>query len=94
MKTPDQKGKGAFTRMCVSCGKKQHKANMMRIVNIDNTLTIVDSNSVCGRSVYICNESKCISTAAKSHRPEKMLKCSLNQFFYDNLLKDENECKI
>lgn len=94
MKTPEQKGKGAFVRMCVSCGIKQHKDQMIRLTNIENTIQAVLTNTVCGRSVYLCNNEKCIAIAAKSHKPEKCLKCQINPNLYDNLLRENDERKI
>lgn len=91
MKTPEQKGKGAFIRMCVSCGSKKHKSLMIRITQINNTLRAVETNAVCGRSVYICRNEECISAAKKTHRPEKLLKCSHNKDFYDYLLNYKHE---
>jgi len=90
-KTPEQKGKGAFVRMCASCGKKQRKELMFRIVatpegaDLSDPETITPKGAKTGKSAYICKDPACISKAERSHRPEKLIGCSASRELYDKI---------
>ena len=90
-KTPEQKGKGAFVRMCASCGKKQRKELMLRIVaTVDGAAlsipeVITPKGLKTGKSSYICKDPVCIARAEKSHRPEKLIGCTPSKDLYEKI---------
>ena len=95
-KTPEQKGKGAFVRMCASCGKRQHRDAMFRIVaSPDGARLGLDFKSEemvkCGKSAYICKNESCIAKAEKSHRPEKLIGCPASDVLYESIKEHMNQ---
>ncbi len=90
-KTPEQKGKGAFVRMCAACGKKQHKDLMFRIsASADGAIltsmgSVVHKGFKTGKSSYICKDPACVSKCEKSHRPEKLIGCAPSKELYEKI---------
>lgn len=52
-------------RTCVSCGAKNDKQKMLRIVKVDNETTFDKFQIKDGRAFYICRSIKCIDKAKK-----------------------------
>ncbi len=95
-KTPEQKGKGAFVRMCASCGKRQHRDAMFRIMASDDGARLcldfqAEENVKSGKSSYICKNEFCVAKAEKSHRPEKLIGCSANGLLYESIKEHMNQ---
>ena len=94
-KTPEQKGKGAFVRMCASCGKRQHRDALFRIMSSESGARLCldfksEENVKCGKSSYICKNEVCIAKAEKSHRPEKLIGCPANVSLYESIKEHMN----
>ena len=95
-KTPEQKGKGAFVRMCASCGKRQHRDAMFRIMASSEGARLCldfqsEENVKYGKSSYICKNEICITKAEKSHRPEKLIGCPANGLLYELIKEHMNQ---
>lgn len=87
-KTGEQKGKGAFVRMCASCGKKQQQSDMFRLLRTPDLQVIISTDrKASGRSAYLCKDRECVLKAKKSRRPERSLDCQPLDEIYDQLLK-------
>jgi predicted RNA-binding protein YlxR (DUF448 family) len=95
-KTPEQKGKGAFVRMCASCGKRQHRDDMFRIMASEDGARLCldfqsEKNAKSGKSSYICKDYACVTKAEKSHRPEKLIGCVANGLLYETIKEHMNQ---
>lgn len=95
-KTPEQKGKGAFVRMCATCGKRQHRDMMFRIMASSEGAAVCfepppSGMGKCGKSSYICKDKLCVAKAEKSHRPEKLIGCAANSLLYESIKEHMNQ---
>ena len=73
-------------RKCISCGKKQDRQNMVRILR-DNTsgeLIVNPDNKTFGRSAYICKSKECLTKVMKRNKLSKILKANIST----NLIKE------
>jgi uncharacterized protein len=64
------KGKGHIPiRTCISCGRKENKKSMIRLVLNEDGIVIMDkSGSAPGRGAYVCNETQCIELLKEKKR--------------------------
>lgn len=83
---------GNFTRMCVSCGAKRHKNEMLRIaLSPEGKVYLDETGRGQGRGCYVCRDENCIAAAAKSGRAARSLKCDIPAEIYDMLKQKAEE---
>ncbi len=81
MHNEDIKQDKKFLRQCACCKKYKNKSDLIRITKDYKTgeTVINNENEINGRSVYICKEADCISTAIKKKKIEYALKTVLSE---------------
>lgn len=73
------------TRTCIGCRKKDNKYNLIRIVNLENEITIDENQSLCGRGAYICKNEECLNKLIKNKKLLKALKINISDEKYNEL---------
>ncbi|MCH5153449.1 MAG: YlxR family protein [Clostridiales bacterium] len=53
-------------RMCVVCRQMKPKAELIRIVNSEDGVTVDKTGKLGGRGVYLCKCKECITKALKN----------------------------
>lgn len=81
----------AFTRQCFVCRKRDNKANMARLVKIDNKIVFDKINSVFARGAYICCSEECLNKLEAKNLLNKAFKCSLDNENKQNIIKELKE---
>ena len=63
-------------RKCAGCGEVKDREELIKITSehLSDEIYINPSGKIFGRSVYICNDKNCISTAFKKDKISKYLK--------------------
>lgn len=76
-----------FKRQCVSCREYKEKTELIRITKDykTNELQINEESNIQGRSLYICKNEKCVSTAIKKKKIEHFLKSNLSENIKEKL---------
>ena len=66
-------------RKCISCGELKFRAEMIKITkeHLCGSLVVNPNPLTFGRSAYLCYNQKCIDTAIKKNRLNKVLKTSM-----------------
>ena len=66
----------SILRKCAGCGELKPRENMIKITKDYKTeKAVINPNSLTfGRSVYLCYNQRCIETALKKNRLNKVLK--------------------
>jgi uncharacterized protein len=64
------KGKGHTPiRTCISCGRKENKKSMIRLVLNESGMVVMDrSSSAPGRGAYVCAGAQCIERLQEKKR--------------------------
>ena len=56
-------------RMCVGCGEKKKKKELIRIVtDPEGNVSVDPTGKKAGRGAYICKSSECLKKAGKSKK--------------------------
>lgn len=72
-------------RMCIACRSMKPKAELMRLVMSDGSLTVDARGKMPGRGTYICRSAACVELALKTHRLEQQFKMPLSAGAADRL---------
>ncbi|MDO8586242.1 MAG: YlxR family protein [Armatimonadota bacterium] len=65
-------------RMCVACGARSFKGDLMRIARTRGEGVVPDpSGKMPGRGAYICSKSECVDKALKQKRFDRALRTSV-----------------
>ncbi len=81
-------------RMCIGCGKMNHKDNLIRIVKTSNTkapITVDINGKMPGRGAYLCRDTICLKNIRKTKRLSRIFSCSIPDDFYAILEKEINQ---
>lgn len=78
-------------RKCIGCGIVKDRDTMIKITydKKNNEVIINQSKRVFGRSVYLCYNKECISSALRKNRMDKMLKCTVSDNLKGKLIEYE-----
>ena len=69
-------------RTCISCGAKDDKVGLLRIVRTaDGAVRFDETGRVPGRGAYVCSR-ECFDAAAKAKRLNRALKMKVNEEDY------------
>ena len=71
-------------RCCISCRKKAHRREFLRIIREFPSHTIVFDEGM-GRSAYLCPSVECFKIAQKKNRLGRVLRAPVPQSVYDKL---------
>lgn len=73
-------------RMCTVCRKRQEKADLIRVVRVNNTIMIDKDGKLQGRGAYICKDSECIKVAQKRRALERAFSGKVDENIYSELI--------
>ena len=72
---PKMKQRKIPERMCVACGTRSSKGDLMRIARTAGETIVPDpSGKLPGRGAYVCPKSECIEKALKQKRFDRALR--------------------
>lgn len=66
-------------RMCVSCRQMKPKTELVRIVNVGNSVIVDTSGKINGRGVYLCKNNVCVERALKNKKFTKTYGFALSE---------------
>ena len=73
-------------RTCIGCNLKKDKRDFIRIVkNKDGKICIDKTGKVEGRGAYLCNDIKCLETAIKTKKMERVFEIKIDNDIYEKL---------
>lgn len=73
------------TRTCIGCRKKDNKYNLIRIVSLEEGISIDKNQSAGGRGAYICRNEECLNKLIKNKKILKALKINISDEKYNEL---------
>lgn len=74
------------TRMCIGCGEKKEKTELIRIVkNQTGEIKLDKTGKLPGRGAYICDKSECLEKAMRSKKLERIFETKIGESIYQNL---------
>jgi len=78
-------------RMCVSCRTRRNKADLTRVVLMQDGLVSIDpTGKKPGRGAYVCKNKDCLAQAIKAHRFDRGLKTEISSEVIEALLQEAN----
>ena len=78
--------KKIMQRICVACGMKKDKNELIRLVKPkDNEMTIDKTGKLPGRGAYICCNVNCLEKTIKLKRLEHALKTKASDEIYEKI---------
>ena len=79
-------------RICVGCGAKFPKRDLIRIVLTPEGEVAIDGNGKApGRGAYVCDNEQCIKTAISKKKLERSLKSSVTVEIKEQLVNHERK---
>lgn len=78
-------------RTCIACRSKNNKANLLRIVSVENEPILDTTHKINSRGVYICNNIECIQKILKMKNPSKILKIDVDKDKFIKLIENLGE---
>lgn len=90
-KVYDEKGRYLPLRTCVACRTIRPKSEMIRVLNVNSTISVDDGTIKTGRGAYICKNEACIKKAMKIKGLERGLKAYVGEDIYKECMKYGNE---
>lgn len=77
-------------RICVGCGKKFPKRDLIRIVlSPDGEVAIDEKGKAPGRGAYVCDNQQCIQIAVNKKKLERSLRTSVTAVVKEQLVSNE-----
>ena len=55
-------------RMCIGCGSRRKKGDMIRFVRGGSGSVSITSKNLAGRGIYLCPDLACLYTASKKRK--------------------------
>lgn len=84
--------KEKLRRKCVSCQKRLHKNNLLRVCRLKNRKTEFDrEKTLIGRGAYVCRDETCIQKAIQTRAFNRSLKTEINPKVYEEMKKSVEE---
>ena len=79
-------------RVCVGCGSKFPKRDLIRVVLTPGGEVAIDkTGKLPGRGAYVCNNDQCITTAINKKKLERSLKTSVTVEIKERLGNNERK---
>ena len=79
-------------RQCLGCNERKPKKELLRVVRSpEGEISLDFTGKKSGRGAYICRDVKCLKKAAKSHRMDKNLECTIPDEVYEKMEKELSE---
>ena len=74
-------------RVCIACGNKFPKRELIRVVRTPEGETVIDEKGkASGRGAYVCANAPCISKAVTKNKLERALKTSITSDIKEHLV--------
>lgn len=80
-----EKAKHTPMRKCVGCQQMMPKAGLIRIVKLNDIISIDPTGKADGRGAYICGSGECFKRILKSKRLDKVLHAQIPAEIYREL---------
>ncbi|MCL1990565.1 MAG: YlxR family protein [Defluviitaleaceae bacterium] len=74
-------------RKCVGTNERRQKAELLRIVRVEDQVIIDQTGELQGRGAYITPDVHAIKKAKKKHAFARALRMKLDEKIYDDLLE-------
>ncbi len=80
-------------RMCIACRKRNDKENLLRIVKVNDEISVDVEHKIQARGAYICKSFECVKLAQKKRAIERAFSGKVNAEIYEKILElsDKNE---
>ncbi len=80
-------------RMCVACRTRNDKQNLLRIVKVNDEISVDSYHKIQARGVYLCKNPECVTLAQKKRALERAFSGRVDTEVYQKILKlsDNNE---
>ena len=76
-------------RMCLGCGERKPKTEMIRAVRSpEGDISLDFTGKKAGRGAYICRSAECFDKARRARRFEKSFSCRIDDSVYE-VMADE-----
>ncbi len=73
-------------RTCMGCNTKKDKKDFIRIVkNKNGEISIDKTGKMEGRGAYLCDDIKCLETAIKNKRIDRVFETKIDNDIYEKL---------
>ena len=72
-------------RTCVVCRKSQDKQDLIRVVEIDESIVIDINQKINSRGFYFCKNSECINSVAKKRVLSRVKKTNIASQKHESL---------
>ncbi len=79
------KSKKTPLRMCLSCRTMKPKKELIRLVLMDDVVSIDLTGKKNGRGAYLCNDIQCFMKAKKAKSIERTFSVESNDMIYNDL---------
>jgi len=77
-------------RMCIGCGERKTKSELIRVVynKNDKRITVDLKGKMPGRGAYLCPDRECLLKARKKNSLARALKTVISDEIYDQLMEE------
>ena len=76
-------------RMCVGCGQRFDKRELVRVVkNSEGKIFLDLTGKAAGRGAYCCRNAYCLAKAKKGKKLNRAFETSVPDEIYDSLIKE------
>ena len=75
-------------RTCIGCGESKSKKELIRIVKLEEDISLDITGKKNGRGAYICNNVECLEKAIKTKGLDRSFKMQVSKEVYDRLKTD------
>lgn len=76
-------------RQCMGCNEHKPKGELIRVVRSPEGEIMLDfTGRKNGRGAYLCRNTACLRRAAKSHRIDRVLECTIPDTVYEDMAKE------
>lgn len=85
----EQRIKKIPMRQCMGCNERKPKNELVRIVRSpDGEIALDFTGKKNGRGAYLCRSAECLRRAAKSHRIDRVLECTVPEAVYQAMERE------
>ena len=75
-------------RTCIACRTVKPKRELIRIVKNESGIFLDRTGKKNGRGAYLCKNAACLRKAAKSHRIDRVLECTIPDAVYEEMARE------
>lgn len=76
-------------RMCVGCGERKQKRELVRVVkNKEGVISLDLTGKAAGRGAYVCKSIDCLEKCKKQRKLNRAFSCEIPNEVYDSLIEE------